>query len=111
MAIDLLQSSAVELLQYIRKREVTVTQVLEAHIQRIQLVNPKINALVSDNFAQARAEAQAADERIASEGTENLPPLFGLPISIKDCWAVKGLRFTGGSYYMRDNIAKFDAEA
>jgi fatty acid amide hydrolase 2 len=111
MAIDLLQSSAVEILEAIRNGEVTVVQVLEAHIQRIELVNPKINALVTDNFAQARAEAQASDKRIASEGTENLPPLFGLPITIKDCWAVEGLRFTGGSYYMRDNIAKFDAES
>jgi fatty acid amide hydrolase 2 len=106
----LLQMSAVEIVKSIRDCVYTVTQVVEAHIQRIQAVNPKINALVTDNFLQALGEAEAADQRIATEGTANLPPLFGLPITIKDCWAVKGLRFTGGSHYLRDNIADFDAE-
>jgi Asp-tRNA(Asn)/Glu-tRNA(Gln) amidotransferase A subunit family amidase len=110
MDTPLIQSSAVEILQAIRQRKISVKQVLEAHIQRIEVVNPKINALVTENFAQARVEAEVADRRIESEGTENLPALFGLPITIKDCWAVKGIRFTGGSSYMCNNIADFDAE-
>lgn len=109
--MNLLELSAVQILRAIRQREVTVSEVLETHIQRIQSVNPKINALITDNFVQARQEAESADKRIATQGTDNLPLLFGLPISIKDCWAVKGLRFTGGSYYLRDNIANFDAES
>jgi fatty acid amide hydrolase 2 len=107
----LLHLSAAEIVRRIRQRDLKPSQVLEAHIQRIEAVNPKINALITPNFEQARTEAQAADARLESGATDALPALFGLPITVKDCWAVNGLRFTGGSYYMRDNIANFDAEA
>lgn len=107
----ILEMSATELARKIRNRELSSVDVVEAHIQRIEAVNPTINAVVTPMFEQARKEAQAAQIQIEAEGSENLPPLFGVPMTIKDCWAVKDVRFTGGSWYWRDNIADKDAEA
>lgn len=107
----LLQMSAAEIARKIREGALSPVEVVEAHIQRIQAVNPAINAVVTPLFEQARAEAQTAQEHIARHGTDDLPPLFGVPVTIKDCWAVKDARFTGGSWYLRDNVAAEDAES
>jgi fatty acid amide hydrolase 2 len=107
--IDLLTSSATGLAAAIRTREVTVTDVVDRHIGRIEIVNPAINAVVTPMFGQAREQARAADERIEKEGTDDLPPLFGVPITVKDCWAVEGVRCTGGSWFHRDDVADHDA--
>ena len=72
-------------------------------------MNPRLNAVVTPTFEQARREAAAADRRIADEGLEGLPPLFGVPVTIKDCYPVAGVRFTAGSWFHRDDIAGTDA--
>jgi Asp-tRNA(Asn)/Glu-tRNA(Gln) amidotransferase A subunit family amidase len=108
---NLLHLSATEIARKIRLGEVSPVVVVEAHIRRIEAVNPAINAVVTPLFEQARAEAQAAQDHLAQHGTDDLPPLFGVPITIKDCWAVQDARFTGGSWYMRDHIAPDDAES
>ncbi|MGJ3238052.1 MAG: amidase [Anaerolineae bacterium] len=107
---DCLQWSAAEIARQIRAQAVTVSEVVEAHITRIEQVNPMINAVITPTFEQARQQAREADERIAQLGTDDLPPLFGVPVTIKDCWSVAGVRFTGGSSYHRDDIAEQDAE-
>lgn len=110
-ADDLLYLGAAEIARQIRNRELSPVMAVEAHIQRIEQVNRGINAVVTPLFDQARAEAQAAQDHIAQHGTDDLPPLFGVPITVKDCWAVRDARFTGGSWYLRDNVAAEDAEA
>ncbi|MBN8867201.1 MAG: amidase [Solirubrobacterales bacterium] len=84
---------------------------MEAHIARIGAVNPRLNAVVTTTFESARAEAAAADRRLAEAGTDGLPPLFGVPITIKDCFPVAGARFTAGSWFHRDDVADRDAPA
>ncbi|MGK2932732.1 MAG: amidase family protein, partial [Solirubrobacterales bacterium] len=101
---DPLTAGAAELARAIRNREVEVGAVLETHISRIEEVNPNLNALVTPMFDQARAQAKAAGERMANDGTADLPPLFGVPVTVKDCWPVEGIRFTAGSWFMRDNV-------
>ncbi|MGB1288874.1 MAG: amidase [Aggregatilineales bacterium] len=107
----ILQMSATDIARKIRQRDLSPVEVVEAHIQRIEAVNPAINAVVTPMFDTARESAQAAQAHIEAEGTDNLPPLLGVPVTIKDCWAVKDVRFTGGSWYRRDTIAEKDAEA
>lgn len=107
----ILQMSAADLARKIRAKELTPVEVVEAHIQRIEAVNPRLNAVITPLFQTARVEAAKAQAHIETHGTENLPPLFGVPMTVKDCWPVKDVRFTGGSWYMRDNIATTDAEA
>lgn len=108
-AETVLTLSAAEIARRIRAGTFNPVDVTEAHIQRIQQVNPKINALVTATFDSARQEAQTAAARLAQGDTDDLPPLFGVPVTIKDCWGVAGVRFTGGSWHHRDDIAADDA--
>ena len=68
----------------IRARDFTVTDVVDCHIELIERVNPGLNAVATTMFDAARAQAGAADDRIESTGTDSLPPLFGVPVTVKD---------------------------
>ncbi|HLW03386.1 MAG TPA: amidase [Ktedonobacterales bacterium] len=103
---DLTRLSASELAQRIRAGELTSQQVVEAHIRRIEAVNPRINALVFPLFDQARAEAKAADE--AQAQGKPLPPLHGVPITIKDQFLVKGTPSTWGLLNQANHRAEDD---
>jgi amidase len=82
---DLSRRSAVELRNLIRDREVSASEVLEAHLAAIARHNPKFNAVVTLVADEARAVAAAADAAIASG--EPVGPLHGLPVAIKDITA------------------------
>ena len=88
------QLGASELAGRIARGELTSVAVVEAHIQRIEQVNPKLNALVVKRFVQARAEARAADEQLARG--EPVGPLHGVPVTIKECLDVTDLPSTFG---------------
>jgi len=92
----------------IRERKVSAREAMAACLDRIEAVNPAINAVVSMPPREAlMGEAAAADERQARG--EALGPLHGLPHAVKDLQAVKGLRFTQGSPIYRDRIAAADS--
>jgi fatty acid amide hydrolase 2 len=90
----LLERSATDLAGSIRSGELTSREVVEAHIERIERVNPRINAVVAERFDDARADADAADER-ASDGAE-LAPLHGVPCTVKESLAFEGLPNAAG---------------
>src|SRR6185437_15396493 len=91
---DLTRLTASDLARRVRAGELTSQEVVEAHIRRIEAVNPRINALVFPLFDQARAEAKAADE--AKAQAKPPPALHGVPITIKDQFLVKGTPSTWG---------------
>ena len=84
---------------------------VRAYINRIQAVNPLINALVGERFHEALDEAKLWDKKIANNEikTESLP-LIGIPVTIKECHAVKDMPFTGGLYSRRDIRADQDSK-
>ena len=86
---DFLTASATTLAAKIRNREYTSVQVVTAHIERIRLVNPVINAVVQQRFEAALYEAKQADARVL-ENPEGLPPLHGVPCTIKENFAFEG---------------------
>ncbi|HJT55983.1 MAG TPA: amidase [Ktedonobacteraceae bacterium] len=75
--------SATELAAMIARGDISSVEAVEAHIERIERVNPALNAVVVKRYDAARAEARQADERRASGAT--LGPLHGVPITIKEC--------------------------
>jgi fatty acid amide hydrolase 2 len=105
----LCRRAAVELAAMIRAREVSVRAVLEAHIRQAQRVGPTLGAIVCDRFEAALAEADAADERIAREGSDGLPPFWGVPCTIKESFALQGMPWTSGLVARRDVRAARDA--
>jgi fatty acid amide hydrolase 2 len=105
---SLLLASATELARKIRSGEVTSRAVVEAHIEQIRVVNPTINAVVEDRFADALKEADAADEVVRAR-TQDLPPLLGVPCTIKEFFAVPGMHQTAGLVRRKDFVASEEA--
>ncbi|XP_023300071.2 fatty-acid amide hydrolase 2-B [Lucilia cuprina] len=111
----ILLESASSLAQKIRKQELTSVQVLESFIRRIRDVNPLLNCVVDERFEDAMKEAEEADNLIKSgklsvNELEKEKPFLGVPISTKDCIAVKGLLHTSGLYERKNVRAEKDAE-
>jgi len=110
-----LEASAVSLAARIRAGRLDAEAVLEAHIARIESVNGAINALVADRFEAARAEARAVTRRLADarragpEAVALLPPLLGVPFSVKEFVGVEGLPQTAGLVRRREVRAARDA--
>ena len=86
--------SAVELAGLIARGEVSALEVVDAHIARLEEVNPRLNAVVVKRYDEARAEAQRADRRRLSGAA--LGPLHGVPVTIKECLDVVGTPSTFG---------------
>ncbi len=107
MAIDkITQLGAAELAQHIRHGDLSAREVTEAYINRIDTVNPRLNAVVVPMFEQARQAAAQADS--ARQRGDALGPLHGVPITIKDQFHVKGMATTFGMARLRGNIAGED---
>jgi amidase len=105
-ASDLVFLEAAELVRRIRAREVSVAEVMEAHIAQIERVNPAVNAVVTFDPDGARAAAKQADARLARSEAQG--PLFGLPTVVKDLVPTAGMRTTMGSPIYRDNVPATD---
>ena len=107
MSLDLCFVTATELARRIRAREVSVTEVVRAHLAQIERVNPHVNAIVTLTAERALAEARAKDAELARGGATG--PLFGLPIAHKDLLPTAGIRTTYGSPIYRDHVPDEDA--
>jgi amidase len=99
-------ATANAMLRALRAREVSSVELLDLHVDRIQRLNPPINAIVTPDFARARAAAEAAD---ATRARGEDRPLLGLPLTIKDCIDVAGLPTTAGVVERRDAQPAQDA--
>ena len=104
---DICFMTATEMAQRIRARELSCREVMQAHLTRIDQINPKVNAIVSQIPPdQALAAADRADRALALG--ENTGPLHGLPIAHKDLVPTKDLRTTWGSPIFKDFVPDHD---
>lgn len=103
---EIQQMTATALVGAIRRREVSAREAVAAHLERIEEVNPAVNAVVTVAAEQARAAAETAD-RLTVSGAD-LPPLHGLPMTHKDTHAVAGMRSTNGSRVFADHVPAED---
>ncbi|HEU4512235.1 MAG TPA: amidase [Nocardioidaceae bacterium] len=99
-------STAREMLAAVRDKSISARELLDLHLDRVDEVNPRVNALVSLDPDRARAQAAEADDRLARG--EEVGPLHGLPFAFKDTHQVAGWRTTFGSPIMADNVPKAD---
>lgn len=104
---DLVFLPAHQLATLIRERQVSATEVLEAHLQQIAQHNPKINAFITLDEETTRQRAKAADNALANG--ENWGALHGVPITVKDCFETAGLRTTCGWKGLADYVPQQDA--
>ena len=104
---DLCFLPAHELARRIRSRALSALEVMEAHLDQIERVNPALNAIVTLLPDRGRDGARAVDAALARG--ENLGPLAGLPIAHKDLLPTCGVRTTFGSRIFEDFIPDTDA--
>ncbi len=107
MRDDLCLLTALELHDLIRAGDVSAREVMRAHLERIERVNPGLNAIVTLVADQAMAEAERADERQARG--EPLGLLHGLPVAHKDLFDTAGVRTTYGSPLYANHVPTTEA--
>jgi Asp-tRNA(Asn)/Glu-tRNA(Gln) amidotransferase A subunit family amidase len=103
---ELLALSAVEMRRRIGTKEISPVELLEASLERIDTVNPAVNAVTATCVRRARKEAKAAEQAVRRG--EALPLLHGLPTGIKDLEETKDLLTTYGSPLYRDFVPSWD---
>jgi amidase len=106
---ELVFSSAIVVAKAIRYRKVSSFELTKHILERIDRFNPSLNAIVTLMESEALDRAQHADEALAKG--EIWGPLHGVPITIKDCFDISGVRTTAGSRSMENRIPEKDAVA
>ncbi len=107
MSNELIALPASEIAAQIRAGACSSREVVSAHIQRIEVVNPALNAVVIPLFEQALTAARIADE--AQAGGQTLGPLHGVPITIKECFHIAGTQATMGLTSLVGKLSTADA--
>ena len=93
----------------IRHKQISPLELTQICLQRIEAINPKVNAFITLTADSALAEAQRATEDVMRG--EWRGPLHGIPLAIKDLYDVRGAPTTAGSPLLKDNLAREDAFA
>lgn len=109
------ERSALELAGGIRRGELTSVEVVEAHIAVLADTAASVNAMAATRFEAAREEARAADDRVGeatrASTTGELPPLLGVPFTVKETIAVAGMPNSAGVLARRDHRPSRSAPA
>lgn len=98
-----------EATQWVAERRVSPLELVRAHLERIQQVDPKINAYLTVTGELAEEGARRAEA--ALQRGEALPPLAGCPLALKDLYLTRGVRTTAGSRFFQESLPAEDAEA
>ena len=104
---ELCYESATTLATRIRARELSPVEVVDTFLDRIERINPALNAYCTVTADLARAEARRIEAAI--QGGEDVGPLAGVPVSIKDLLITNGVRTTRGSLLFADAVPNEDA--
>jgi amidase len=104
---EFVYTPALILADMIRKKTISPVEVTKRFLDRIEKVNPAINAFVTLVPDQAMAAARQAETAVMKKQT--LGPLHGVPVGIKDITPTKGIRTTYGSLLYKDNVPDVDA--
>jgi amidase len=99
--------AATEQARALRAGACSARELVTAHLERIERIDPLVNAIVTRTPERALAAADEADRRRARG--DDLPPLHGLPIAHKDLQDTAGVRTTYGSPSYRDHVPTTDS--
>ena len=105
--MNLYEKTASELSSMLKSKEISSVELTESVFDRIESVEDKVNAYVTLNKEQALETAKAVDEKRANG--EELSPLAGIPMGIKDNISTKGLRTTCASKMLENYVPPFNA--
>jgi aspartyl-tRNA(Asn)/glutamyl-tRNA(Gln) amidotransferase subunit A len=110
---DLAFASIAEVGRFYRSRRLSPVELTQIILQRIERLNPRINAYLTVSAESALLEAKAAESALCvkagKKSRRDLGPLHGVPLSLKDNLYTKDVRTTGGSQILRDFVPLHDA--
>ncbi|MFT4081658.1 MAG: amidase [Nocardioides sp.] len=109
MTHDLAWLSAHDLARAYRAREVSPVEAVEASLERLEQVQPLVNAFVTVTAEQARQQAREAERRLVDG--DDLPALYGVPIAVKDLTDTAGVRTTYGCVAYAEHVPTEDGIA
>src|SRR3979490_3034409 len=109
MTSNFLLLSAREIAGQIRRKEVSPVEVARVHLDRIERLNPKLNAFVDYKPEGVLIQAREAEKAILRRDKDELGPLHGVPLSIKSAIDVAGHRCEAGTRLRAGHIAAQDA--
>ena len=101
-------STATEMVGLLRAGEVSSRELVDLHLERIERLDGRLNAVVTLDAEGARRQADDLDRTLARGAPVGL--LHGLPLTLKDCWATAGMRTTAGTPEMADLVPDADAQ-
>ena len=104
--VDLAFAPALQQSELIRTKQVSPLELVELYLERIQQFNPELGCYFTVAAEQAIDEARSKTELLAKN--EELPPFFGIPISIKDLNPVAGIPCCFGNAALLSNIPDYD---
>jgi aspartyl-tRNA(Asn)/glutamyl-tRNA(Gln) amidotransferase subunit A len=104
---DICELNLTELSKLLATRELSSSEAVNAALNRLELLESKLNAFITVTGEQAIAEAKKADDEIARGGSRG--PLHGVPVTIKDLFATARVRTTAGSKILADWIPETDS--
>ena len=104
---DIVFKSATELAPLLKARKLSPVEVVRAYLDRIEAVNPKVNAFITVTGEQAMEQARKADREIAAGRYRG--PLHGIPYAPKDLVATQGIRTTNGSKVTANWIPTYES--
>ena len=104
---ELLNHSASGMARAIREKIVSAAELMQAHLERIEAVNPRLNAIVQLPIERVMAEARASDDSLARGEVKG--PLHGVPVTFKDAIETAGIISTGGTLGRRGFVPEQDA--
>jgi len=107
MPEELCRMTISELAPKIKARKISPVELTQAVLDRIEKLDPALNAYITVDAGGAMRAARRARRQIAAG--KYLGPLHGIPISLKDLYDTKGLPTTAGSKIMRDRVPDEDA--
>lgn len=93
----------------IRRRELSPVELVDAVLGQLERTEPNLNAFVTVVAEQARAQAREAEKAVMSSAPDDLPPIFGVPITVKDLSDTAGVRTTYGSVAFADHVPASDS--
>ena len=106
--IDLDRATLAEAAAALRAGDVGSVELLNAQLDRIDIFNPSVNAVVAFDIDRAMSAAKAADERRTSGA--KLPPLHGVPLTVKDTYETAGCVTTAGAPAYAEHVPDSDAD-
>ncbi|MDS1271090.1 amidase [Lipingzhangella sp. LS1_29] len=95
---------------HVRKRELSPVEITRHYLSRIERLNDRLGAYVTVTEEDALAQARSAEQRVLRDTPEDLPPLCGIPVPIKDLDMVAGVRWTWGSAVYAEQVAPLDED-